>query len=180
MHCPVRGIPCSGHAGTQGEEKPPRSLRGAARMNTTKLIAHWTMNGAHRDVDGHFRATDDIGAVIADNAPYARANGGCKLVLHQRCGRGQLATTRARRASCIARGRAGMTSRRMRAPSARDRPTSPAPCTRDAWSTSARSARAQARTRPRKLRDVVGLAWPEPPEARGTSLTVATDSYLPK
>ncbi len=27
------------------------------------------MNGAHRDVDGHFRATDDIGAVIADNQP---------------------------------------------------------------------------------------------------------------
>ena len=38
-------------------------------MNTTKLIAHWTMNGAHRDLDGHFRATDDIGAVIADNQP---------------------------------------------------------------------------------------------------------------
>ena len=38
-------------------------------MNTTKLIAHWTMNGAHRDVDAHFRATDDIGAVIAGNQP---------------------------------------------------------------------------------------------------------------
>ena len=25
------------------EEKPPRSLRGATEMNTTKLIAHWTM-----------------------------------------------------------------------------------------------------------------------------------------
>ena len=53
----------------QGEEMSPRSLRGATGMNTTKLIAHWTMNGAHRDVDGHFRATDDIGAVIADNQP---------------------------------------------------------------------------------------------------------------
>ena len=41
----------------------------ATGMNTTKLIAHWTMNGAHRDVDGHFRATDDIGAVIAGNQP---------------------------------------------------------------------------------------------------------------
>jgi len=38
-------------------------------MNTTKLIAHWTMSGAHRDVDGRFRSTDDIGAAIADNQP---------------------------------------------------------------------------------------------------------------
>ena len=38
-------------------------------MNTTKLIAQWTMNGARLDVDGRFRPTDDIGAVIADNQP---------------------------------------------------------------------------------------------------------------
>lgn len=38
-------------------------------MNTTKLIAQWTMSGARRDVDGRFRATDVIGAVIADNQP---------------------------------------------------------------------------------------------------------------
>ena len=38
-------------------------------MNTTKLIAHWTMSGARRDIDGRFRATDDISAVIADNQP---------------------------------------------------------------------------------------------------------------
>ena len=38
-------------------------------MNTTKLIAQWTMSGARRDVGGRFRATDDIGAVIADNQP---------------------------------------------------------------------------------------------------------------
>jgi hypothetical protein len=38
-------------------------------MNTTKLIAQWTMSGARRHVDGRFRATDDIGAVIADNQP---------------------------------------------------------------------------------------------------------------
>jgi hypothetical protein len=38
-------------------------------MNTTKLIDQWTMSGARRDIDGHFRATDDIGAVIADNRP---------------------------------------------------------------------------------------------------------------
>ena len=55
--------------GTQGEEKPPRSLRGATGMNTTKLIAQWTMSGARRDVAGRFRVTDDIGAVIADNQP---------------------------------------------------------------------------------------------------------------
>ena len=38
-------------------------------MNTTKLIAHWTMNGARREIDDRFRATDDIRAVIADNQP---------------------------------------------------------------------------------------------------------------
>jgi hypothetical protein len=43
-------------------------------MNTTKLIAHWTMSGARRDVDGRFRATPDIGAVIADNQPTAAAS----------------------------------------------------------------------------------------------------------
>ena len=34
-------------------------------MNTTKLIARWTMRGEDRDIGGRFRATDDIGAVIA-------------------------------------------------------------------------------------------------------------------
>ncbi len=38
-------------------------------MNTTKLIVHWTMSGEGRDVGDRFRATDDIGAVIADNQP---------------------------------------------------------------------------------------------------------------
>lgn len=38
-------------------------------MNTTKLISQWSMSGARRDVAGRFRATDDIGAVIADNQP---------------------------------------------------------------------------------------------------------------
>lgn len=38
-------------------------------MNTTKLIAHWTMSGEGRDVGVRFRATDDIGALIADNQP---------------------------------------------------------------------------------------------------------------
>ena len=105
----------------------------------------------------------------------ARASGGCKLVPHQRGGRGQLATTRARGAPCIAPGRAGMTSRRMRAPSARDRPTFPAPCTMGAWSTSARNARAQARMRPRKPPDVVGITQRlREPDAHCRS------SYLPK
>jgi hypothetical protein len=34
-------------------------------MNTTQLIAHWTMQGAGRDIDGRFRTTDDIRAVLA-------------------------------------------------------------------------------------------------------------------
>lgn len=34
-------------------------------MNTTKLIAHWTMSGDDCDVGGRFRATEDIGPVIA-------------------------------------------------------------------------------------------------------------------
>ena len=41
----------------------------ATGMNTTKLISHWSMSGARRDVGGRFRATDDIGAVIAGNQP---------------------------------------------------------------------------------------------------------------
>ena len=38
-------------------------------MNTTKLIAYWTMSGEGRDVGDRFRATDDIGVAIADNEP---------------------------------------------------------------------------------------------------------------
>jgi hypothetical protein len=34
-------------------------------MNTTKLIAQWTMCGEGRDVGARFRATDDIPAVLA-------------------------------------------------------------------------------------------------------------------
>ena len=50
------------------EEELPRSLRGGATgMNTTKLIAHWTMSGEDRDVTSRFGATADIGAVIAGN-----------------------------------------------------------------------------------------------------------------
>jgi hypothetical protein len=38
-------------------------------MNTTKLIRQWSMTGARHDVGDRFRASDDIGAVIADNQP---------------------------------------------------------------------------------------------------------------
>ena len=38
-------------------------------MNTTKLIAQWTMSGENRDVGSSFRATADIAAVIAGNKP---------------------------------------------------------------------------------------------------------------
>jgi hypothetical protein len=38
-------------------------------MNTTKLIAQWTMSGESLEIGDRFRATDDIGAVIADNQP---------------------------------------------------------------------------------------------------------------
>jgi hypothetical protein len=34
-------------------------------MNTTKLIEHWTMDGASRDINGRFRKTDDILKVLA-------------------------------------------------------------------------------------------------------------------
>jgi hypothetical protein len=35
-------------------------------MNTTKLISQWTMQGAARDVGGHFRETDDIRRILVD------------------------------------------------------------------------------------------------------------------
>ena len=45
-------------------------------MNTTQLIEHWSMRGAGRDIDGRFRATDDILKVLAaqnDAVPQAAA-----------------------------------------------------------------------------------------------------------
>jgi hypothetical protein len=33
-------------------------------MNTTSLIRHWSMSGAHRDLTGRFRSTDDIRAIL--------------------------------------------------------------------------------------------------------------------
>ena len=38
-------------------------------MNTTKLIAEWTMNGTRYDIDSHSRATDGIGAATVENQP---------------------------------------------------------------------------------------------------------------
>jgi len=78
----------------------------------------------------------------------------------QGSGRGQSGNSR-KGALCIARGSGNTTSQRMRAPSARDRPTSRARWARSAWWMSARSARAQARTQRRKLRDAAGLVQPE-------------------
>ena len=42
-------------------------------MNTTELIAHWTMQGAGHDINGRFRKTDDIRAILGDqrDAPPA-------------------------------------------------------------------------------------------------------------
>ncbi len=153
MHCPVRGIPCNGHAGTQGEES---CLATAGRNHDEydnidcSLDNERSVPRCRRPLSSDRRHRhDDRGRPAS-----ARANRDRKLVLHQRRGRRQLATLRARGAPCIGRGRAGTTSRRMRALDARDRPTFPAPCTRGAWWTSARSARARARTQPRRLRDV--------------------------
>jgi hypothetical protein len=53
--------------GHTGGGAGPRHRGPATGMNTTKLISHWSMSGARRDVAGRFRATDDIGAVIAGN-----------------------------------------------------------------------------------------------------------------
>jgi hypothetical protein len=69
-------------------------------------------------------------------------------------GRGTARDESTKGALCIAHGRGDTTSRRMRVPSVRDRPTSQAPCTRSAWWTSARSATAPARTQQRRRRDV--------------------------
>ena len=55
---------------TRGGDAASSLTAGAATgMNTTKLIAQWTMSGARHDVDSRFRATADIGAVIAVNQP---------------------------------------------------------------------------------------------------------------
>ena len=55
---------------------------GADGMNTTKLIALWTMSGEGRDIGGRFRATDDIRAVIADKhaTPEPTAAAGSFLI----------------------------------------------------------------------------------------------------
>lgn len=49
-------------------ERRSRLAHGGAQteMNTTKLIAHWSMGPDGCDVGARFRATDDIGAAIAD------------------------------------------------------------------------------------------------------------------
>jgi hypothetical protein len=42
-------------------------------INTTQLIEHWTMDGAERDIDGRFRTTDDILAVLGSQHDAPRA-----------------------------------------------------------------------------------------------------------
>ena len=41
--------------GTQREGERTAHRAGAREMNTTDLIAQWTMSGARRDADGRFR-----------------------------------------------------------------------------------------------------------------------------
>ena len=55
--------------GQRGGGAASRTAGAATGMNMTKLISHWSMSGARRDVGGRFRATDDIVAVIAGNQP---------------------------------------------------------------------------------------------------------------
>ncbi len=146
-------------AGTQGEEKPPRALRGG----------NWDeYDEADCSVE-HARSSPRCRRPLSSDRRHsrgdrrqpanARASGGRKLLLDQGIGRGRLATTRGlgEEPLCIARGGGSTTSRKMRAPSARDRATSPPPLRGSASWTSARSARAQARTQRRKLPDVAEL-----------------------
>jgi hypothetical protein len=47
-------------------------------MNTTKLISHWSMSGALYDVDGRFRAIDDIGVAIEGKQPVPEQTAAAK------------------------------------------------------------------------------------------------------
>lgn len=50
-------------------------------MNTTTLIAEWSMRGARRDVAGRFRTIDDIRTLLArDGKVEAPAAGAALLV----------------------------------------------------------------------------------------------------
>ena len=51
-------------------------------MNTTQLIAHWSMHGAGREIDGRFRKTDDIRKVLAAHQPPPGS--GARATLHVR------------------------------------------------------------------------------------------------
>ena len=41
-------------------------------MNTTELIRQWSMSGAHRDLAGRFRSSEDIRTAIATRASERR------------------------------------------------------------------------------------------------------------
>ena len=47
-----------------GREGRIVALAGDTGMNTTRLIKHWSMGGARRDLEGRFRSTDDIRSVM--------------------------------------------------------------------------------------------------------------------
>ena len=55
-----------GHKGRRSRLAP---CGAQTAMNTTKLIAQWTMSGESCDVGGRFRAIDHIGAAITENQP---------------------------------------------------------------------------------------------------------------
>jgi hypothetical protein len=42
-------------------------------MNTTRLIAHWSMEGARLDLDGRFHSTVDILDAVAASEPTIAA-----------------------------------------------------------------------------------------------------------
>ena len=44
-------------------------------MNTTGLIAHWTMSGARRDKSGQFRAFEDVQRLLSGGLPEGQPQG---------------------------------------------------------------------------------------------------------
>ena len=57
------------------------ALAGDTGMNTTRLIKHWSMSGARRDVVGRVRSTDDIRAILLGGASTKRPPAPSELLL---------------------------------------------------------------------------------------------------
>lgn len=57
------------------------ALAGDTGMNTTRLIKHWSMNGARRDLAGRFRSTDDIRAILLGGTSTKRPSRPSELLL---------------------------------------------------------------------------------------------------